>query len=144
MTPRKYDVDASVVVQRLVKEPYTDHVRRLMRNLTSQEELWVPEFCLFELTNVLWKQVRFGSLNASTADTMVRQILPKLPLNTYRADGGLLAEALKLGLTHTLPIYDSVYLAIAVRLGYPLITVDQPQQKAASAQGIALKAITDF
>jgi len=41
-------------------------------------------------------------------------------------------------------IYDSIYVALAKNFNVPLITVDQPQIRAAAAEGITLKPITDF
>jgi predicted nucleic acid-binding protein len=47
-------------------------------------------------------------------------------------------------LTHQLAIYDSAYVALAKRSGYSLITIDLPQQRAAAAESVILKPITDF
>lgn len=57
---------------------------------------------------------------------------------------GLLTRALQLGLKHQLAIYDSVYIALAEQLNYPLITDDGRQAEAAAAEGVTLKLITDF
>jgi predicted nucleic acid-binding protein len=57
---------------------------------------------------------------------------------------GLLTRWLQIGLAHQLALYDSVYLALAEKLRYPLITVDERQAKAAAALGLILKSITDF
>jgi predicted nucleic acid-binding protein len=55
-----------------------------------------------------------------------------------------LHTALRIGLTYQLAIYDSAYVALAKRSQFPLITLDQPQQRAAVAEGVTLKALTDF
>ena len=57
---------------------------------------------------------------------------------------GTVYRALEIGLKHELAVYDSVYIALAEQLGHPLITDDSRQATAASAEGITLKAITDF
>lgn len=57
---------------------------------------------------------------------------------------GLMHRALEIGLKHQLAIYDSIYIALAENLSYPLITVDQRQSKAAQGEGITLKDIEDF
>lgn len=41
-------------------------------------------------------------------------------------------------------IYDSIYIALAEKLNYPLITVDQRQAKASQSEGVTLKDIADF
>jgi len=53
-------------------------------------------------------------------------------------------RALEIGLKHQLAIYDSIYIALAEKLNYPLITVDQKQAKASQAEGVTLKNIADF
>ncbi len=52
--------------------------------------------------------------------------------------------ALTIDMKHKLAVYVSAYVALALRLGYPLITIDQPQGRAASAEGVTLKSMTDF
>jgi predicted nucleic acid-binding protein len=45
---------------------------------------------------------------------------------------------------HNLAIYDSVYIALAERLGFPLITADAKQAAAAAGVGATLKPTADF
>ena len=137
-----YVVDASVVVQFLVTEAYTDNARALFRGLIHDDRVVMPEFCLLECANVLWKRVRFHGMAPSTADLLVNDLI-NLPLTIYGA-ADFLKRSLELGLTHQLALYDSVYIALAEMLNYPLITVDERQAKAAQTEGIMLKPITDF
>ncbi len=138
-----YIVDASVIVQRLIRDSETPHVRTLFRLMGDRQvELWVPEFCLAECANVLWKAVRFRGMSPQQAETLSRD-LTAAPL--YIATiAPYLPRALAIGLRHQLPIYDSVYIAIAEAISHPLITVDRRQAEVASAEGVPLKAITDF
>lgn len=137
-----YIVDASVVAQVLIQDTYTKQARTLFGRLTAPDQLHVPEFCLLECTNVLWKQVRFQGMSQSEAEVLLGD-LAGLPL-TNQAVTGLLERSLEIGLAHQLAIYDSLYIAMAERLGFPLITVDTKQEAAARAVGITLKSITDF
>ena len=69
--------------------------------------------------HVIWKYVRFQSLPQTQAEQLVSDptglevILVSMPC--------LLKRALQIGLTHQLAVYDSVYIALAERLQYPLI-----------------------
>jgi predicted nucleic acid-binding protein len=54
-----YIVDASVIIQELIQDTYSQQVRVLFKGLIATDRLHVPEFCLLECTNVIWKQVRF-------------------------------------------------------------------------------------
>ncbi len=139
---RDYIVDASVVIQYLITDTYTSNARTLFNTLTKNDKIHVPEFCLLECTNVLWKQVRFSGMSASDADALVTD-LNMLPLNIIPVQF-ILNRALEIGLQHQLAVYDSAYIALAERLSYPFITVDNRQQQAARAVGITLKLVTDF
>ena len=50
----------------------------------------------------------------------------------------LLPQALQIGLAHQLAVYDSLYIALALSLNCPLVTVDDLQLQAAIA------AITNY
>ena len=56
----------------------------------------------------------------------------------------LLSRALQIGLSYQLAVYDSLYIALALDLDCPLITVDARQLNAATACGVVIKPITDF
>ncbi len=56
----------------------------------------------------------------------------------------LLPRAIQIGLAHKLAIYDSIYIAVAEKYKYPLITADAKQETAARAVGVTIKPITDF
>jgi predicted nucleic acid-binding protein len=43
-----------------------------------------------------------------------------------------------------LAVYDWVYVALAERLGCPLISIDAPQVRAAQTESVVLKPLTDF
>jgi predicted nucleic acid-binding protein len=138
-----YVVDASVVIQRLITDTHSSPVKVLFSGLAdSQDELWIPEFCLLECANVLWKQVRFSGLPDDQADQLIRDLVA-LPLQVTPVSA-LFSNALRIGLEHNLAIYDSVYIAMAAHLGYPLITVDTKQEKAAKDAGVTIKSIIDF
>ncbi len=137
----EYVVDASVVIQVLIQDTHTKHARALFGQLPG-DELYVPEFCFSECTNVLWKQVRFHGMTPNDADSQVTALLA-LPIKSTSVKS-LLPRALKIGLLYQLAIYDSLYIALAEKLGYPLITIDGRQAQAAQTLGITLKPITDF
>ncbi len=137
-----YVVDASVVMEYLISGSFTDNVRALFAQATTSDRLIVPEFCLVECTNVLWKQVCFQGMAVSQAQTLLRH-LRKLPLLRVPAKAAL-PVALSIGLQQRLPVYDSVYVVLASRLGCPLVSLDQLQTRAAAATGVLLKPVSDF
>lgn len=137
-----YVVDASVIIEYLVTGPYTLQASAFFTGVTSGDRLAVPEFCLIECTNVLWKHVRFQGMPITQANAALKH-LHQLPLIRV-AVKGLLDKALEVGLRHGLAIYDSVYLALTKHRRWTLLSIDQPQLRVASAEGISTKPITDF
>lgn len=138
----QYVVDASIVIQHLVNELHTVHVNALFKEVGKVTAVYVPEFCLLECTNVLWKHVRFQGVSASEAERLTIELVA-LDV-TIAPVVGLLPRALEIGLKHQLALYDSVYIALAEKMGVPLITDDERQAEAADAEGVSLKPITDF
>ncbi len=137
-----YILDASVVIEYLITGPYTPHVQAFFNQITNADRLIVPEFCLLECTNVIWKQVRFSSMSRGEAEELLRVLrtlkLRRAPMKT------LLDRALDIALNNTLAVYDSGYVALALHYGYPLISIDQPQIRAATAEGVVLIPITTY
>jgi predicted nucleic acid-binding protein len=139
---KQYVVDTSVVMQRLIVEVNTPQVRRLFAQMAQGTTLVVPEFCLLECANVLWKQVRFQGMPQLTAERLLIDLLA-LPLQVISV-GQFMPRTLHIGLTNQLAIYDSLYIALAEGLGCPLITVDQKQATAAHSVQVTFKPIADF
>lgn len=137
-----YIVDASVIIERLIRGTYTANAQALFREALYGDQFIIPEFCLMECTNVIWKHGRFQGMSRPDARLTLRN-LRALPLKRVPTKQ-ILNQALEIGLDHNLAIYDSVYIALALKTMNPLITIDQPQDRAASAEGVVLKPITDF
>ena len=89
-----------------------------------------------------WKHVRFDGLPESEAEILLED-LANLAFKVVPIED-VLTRALQIGLAHQLAIYDSVYIALAEKYSYPLITADARQEAAAKAVGVTIKPITDF
>lgn len=137
-----YVIDASVVAEYLIIGTYTANATAMFHQLQASSRLLVPEFCRLECVNVIWKHVRFQGMTQSHAEQLVKDLLA-LPLQNVPVHG-LYTQALQIGLKHKLAVYDSVYIALAKHMNYPLITVDQPQIRAALYEGVTLQALADF
>jgi predicted nucleic acid-binding protein len=138
----EYIVDASVVAEYLVTGQFTPNAIAFMRQSAKIDKLVVPEFTVIECTNVLWKHVRFQGLPKAQALQLLTDLY-RLPLDR-RPTKHLIRRSLMIGLDNALAIYDCVYIAMALKLNMPLITLDQRQEKAARAEGVIIKPITDF
>ncbi len=137
-----YIVDASIVADFLLPGRYTSNAEALILSVGDDTNLFVPEFCLVECTNALWKRVNRQEITRQEAEILAED-LKILPL-TLVSVKSLLTRALQIGLEHKLSIYDSVYIALAAEYAYPLITADAKQEAAARTVGVTIKPITDF
>jgi predicted nucleic acid-binding protein len=137
-----YVIDASIVIEYLVTGTYTSHVQAFFNQITSADLLIVPEFCLLECTNVIWKQVRFNGMPRMDAKNLLGDLyslkLRRAPMKR------LLDQTLEIALNNTLAVYDSSYIALALHYGYPLISIDQLQSRTAVTEGVSLISITSF
>lgn len=85
------------------------------------DDLFAPDLLDVEVGNVLWKKQQRGEVESAVAALAVRW-LKQVPLQVH--DGAsLLADALATRLGH--PVYDCCCVALARRLGVPLVTADR-------------------
>lgn len=118
-------VDASVVVKWFVPEIHADIARRLLQD---SHQYVAPDLLFAETANIIWKKVRRGELAADAAEQVVddtRRIGVK-----GVSCRGLAVEAYALAQATGRTVYDSMYLALAIRLQTRMITADQRLQNA--------------
>jgi predicted nucleic acid-binding protein len=117
-------VDASVTAKTVIIEPLTPEAKALFALLAiGAANLDAPDLIYAECANILWKQVQRGGVTPAEAASHLAtitaaplQITPTL---------ALAADALQVALAHGISAYDACYVALAQRLGIPLITADQ-------------------
>ena len=114
-----YVVDASVVIKWFVPEIHSDAARRL---LSAPHEYFSPDLLFPEVGNVIWKKVRRGELTADQGERLAADI-STVAVETVPTLG-LLVDAHALAVATGLTVYDSMYLALAVRLKTEMITAD--------------------
>jgi len=137
-----YVIDASVVIEYLITGPYTPQVQIFFNRVSAADQLIVPEFCLLECTNVIWKQVRFNGMTSQDAKKLLGDLRT---LKLHRAPmKRLLDRTLEIALDNTLAVYDAGYIALAAHYSYSLLTLDQPQARAAGAEDVNLLPINSF
>lgn len=124
-------VDASVVVKWFVPEIHSDAARRL---LTLQHEYFAPDLLFAETANTIWKKIR-GELTTEHGRQLVDDIgriaVETVPCRVLAVDAHKLANAT--GRT----VYDSLYLALAIRLKTRMLTADDRLAAAVTALPMA-------
>ena len=111
-------VDASVAVKWVVQETGSDLARSL-----SGASLEAPDLLLVECANILWEKARIGDLTRQDAKGCLGVLLDA-PVR-FTAGRELLGSAMDVSLELQHPIYDCLYLALAIRLEIPLVTADE-------------------
>lgn len=119
-----YVVDASVAVKWLVDEPGSAEAARL---LDENVPLVAPELIYSEAANALWAIARRGRIEASDVRTAL-DLLAEAPLSVPHPMKHLMAAAARLAGDLDHPVYDCLYLALAIQEQRPVITADRQFQ----------------
>jgi predicted nucleic acid-binding protein len=117
---KSFVVDASVALKWFVPEPDSAMADDLIR---TEAELIAPSIIWIELANAVWKNARLGNVDSGIWDDVAAKI-PGL-MTIHSAEGPLLQAAVKLAVAHEHPVYDCVYVALAVKTGARVVTVDK-------------------
>ena len=101
------------------------------------ETATVPDLFWHEVRNLLLSAERRGRIDRGYADASMAR-LRRLPIR--RAEDADDGAAMALARAHRLTAYDASYLALAVREGCALASLDRRLNEAAAAEGVAVFA----
>jgi predicted nucleic acid-binding protein len=103
--------------------------------MTGSEFARAPELWWYEVRNILLVSERRGRISGQGTMQFLLQISQlRIEIDAERTDRPLLELARR----HKLTIYDAAYLALAIREGLPLATLDKTLAAAASAEQIPI------
>jgi predicted nucleic acid-binding protein len=122
-------IDTSVDIKTYVPEQDSGKAIRL-RNEYHQgvHQLIAPDIFPTEICNVLMILERSGKIKPGQADLFFRQFLSQVP--PLFAAIPLLPRALEIAKQFQQTVYDCLYVALAEREGYDLVTADDKLVKA--------------
>jgi predicted nucleic acid-binding protein len=123
-------VDASVALKWVLDEPGSEAAVAL-----RDHELVAPTLWLAEAANALWRHARIGEISNDEAIAYFAELL-KAPVASLPIEPQL-EPALKLAMEIGHPIYDCIYLALALRHQTHVVTADRRFAAAASAPPLA-------
>jgi predicted nucleic acid-binding protein len=112
-------VDASVAVKWFVPETHALAARRLLR---EDMTLLAPDLIWAEVGNALWRKWREGELVAEVAQNILDDFR-RFPLRIHAGES-LYDVAWTVAEGSGRTFYDSLYLALAMSSGCPLVTAD--------------------
>ncbi len=125
-------IDASVVVKWVLPEDgRSEALKWLDAYEAGQLTLIAPSLLLAEVGNVLSKRCRRKQITAAQARQAFRHIEMRAPVAVEIDESA--PSAFELSLVHRIPIYDCLYVALAIGRGCELITADRRLYHATSA-----------
>ena len=128
-------LDASVAVKWAIpsaREPLTDESLRLLKRYVDAEvEFLVPDIFWAEVGNVLWKGTRQRRWRQDEAESVAANM--KARAFATVSSLVLLPEALRIAIAHDRPVYDCLYVALAIQSKTDLITADERLANALAA-----------
>jgi predicted nucleic acid-binding protein len=113
-------VDTSVVVKWFAQEAGSDAALQLLR---SREEFAAPDLLILEVANALMTKVRLSELLEVHAERSMLAVPDFIAVLYPTVD--LIEEAWRLAFQLRHPVYDCVFLALALRLELRLVTADE-------------------
>jgi len=123
-------IDASVALKWVLDEPGSEAAAALRR-----EELIAPGLWLAEAANALWRYVRLGQLTSEEAIVFLSELISapiaSLPMERH------IERALGLGTEIGHPIYDCIYLALALHYDTHVLTADRRFAALANLPGLS-------
>lgn len=127
-------VDASVAVKWIVRAPDSD---RAILVLESADQLVAPDLLLSEVGNAIWKQrLLGGNRRAETPPDRIDRWILGLPIEMVPSRD-LLNLAIRVAFRYGRSVYDSIYVALALTAGSPLVTADRKLARALASTEIA-------
>lgn len=113
----RYVVDASVAAKWLAPELGSDEAAALL-----DADLFAPDLIHAEVANIFWKKRQRAEIDDAAAALAVRWMAGAPIEVTPSRD--LSERALALAVHLRRPVYDCLYVALALREGCPLVTAD--------------------
>ena len=111
-------VDASIAVKWVLAESDSDLAHRIV-----SYSLIAPDLLLIECGNAIWRHVELGEVDPGQVPE-VWAILRSMPVELVASDQ-LVERALELALALKHPIYDCLYLALALDRGAQVVSADR-------------------
>lgn len=113
-------------------------IEAILRNasLLEDDTFIAPDLALYEIPNTIWKhQILLADLKEpSPFIDLFFQLLESETIQLVRPDERLLKHAYALSVKHRSPLYDTVFISLALDLGLELKTFDDNQKRILSEE----------
>ncbi len=116
----KLVVDASVALKWYLTEKYTDEALLL---IDDKFTLLAPNLLWIELGNAIWKNVRLGNATIAVWEGVSSSL--SACVDIMEANSKMLDKAFEIAIEAEHPLYDCLYLALALEADAKVVTVDK-------------------
>ena len=128
-------IDASALASFILLEPGWEKIAPYVKHCVSVDHV------VKEVTNAIWKAYVTGRISRKNAEEKHRALMKLIGVNIkLYSEEQIIFDALKLSMELKLPIYDTLYIALAKKLKLPLLTLDLKQKRKAEEANV--KTIT--
>ena len=129
-------IDASVTLAWCFPDEQTPVALRVLDRLQGGARAYVPAFWSLEVLNTLLLGERKGRITAEQTNEFFNELRVLNPFLDYLPLELVAGPVQTICREHRLTPYDVLYVELALRMGCPLATLDQPQRDAAKAFGV--------
>src|SRR4051812_41112989 len=130
-------LDASVAAAWVLDDEQNDLADAVIDSLTTKIAV-APHLWALETANILLVAERRGRIDATKRLQMSEALRDLGVQEQPQAQAMTFGTIMALAAKHGLSSYDASYLELAVRLGLPLASLDEPLNRAARAEGVTL------
>ncbi len=126
-------LDASVLSKFILKEEGWREASNYVASAVSVDHV------VKEVSNAIWKAYRRKLIDFKDAEKKFSALISLLHVNLRLVDEReLIPQAFELAMRTNLTIYDSLYVVLAKREGFPLVTSDELQGSVANNEGVGV------
>ena len=125
-------IDASALAAYLLKE------EDLKFEQYFREDIFCIDLIVKEVANALLIAYRRDIIDKNALNTMYKALLKFMDILNIEPQTALIDDSLDVALIRGLTIYDSLYIALAKKLGARLLSLDIKQKKAAEEEGVGV------
>ena len=133
----RFVLDCSVAISWCLVDENNDYANAVLA-LMPNAEAFVPEIFTLEIANTLLVSERRNRMTLAQTKSAIN-LIQSLPISIdSQTSIKALDATLTLGREQGLASYDAAYLELAIRLGLPLVTLDEKLAKAARSCSVVL------
>jgi predicted nucleic acid-binding protein len=138
---RRLVIDANIAAKWYLPETDSETAEMLF---ADGLEFHAPDFLATEFANIYWKHSVAGRTSADAWRVASRQL--KIAIPYWHSDDQLHEKALELAITHKHPIFDCIYLALAIQIEGIVVTADKQfcNQFGRTEHGVRIMALHHF